>query len=153
MRVNRYIPDEKSMLALGADLAAACPEGAVIYFEGELGAGKTTLVRGLLHALGHLGVVKSPTYTLVEPYLICGRRLYHFDLYRLGDPEELEYIGSRDYFSEEAVCLVEWPERGQGQLPAPDLRLSLSFQGKGRDVLMKAERPAGEVMLQSLIDA
>lgn len=124
------------MLAFGAALAGNLPpdEGCVITLQGDLGAGKTTLVRGLLQALGHTGVVKSPTYTLVEPYYLQGRDIYHFDLYRLGAADELEYIGFRDYFSPPAVCLLEWPERGENHVPAADIRLIISITNEAREI-------------------
>lgn len=126
------LADEDATLALGADLARRLKPGACVYLRGDLGAGKTTLVRGLLQALGHRGAVKSPTYTLVEPYETGGVPIYHFDLYRLGDPEELEMIGIRDYFDGRALCLLEWPERGRGMIPAPDLTVTLAVEGRGR---------------------
>jgi tRNA threonylcarbamoyladenosine biosynthesis protein TsaE len=128
---KHILKDEKATLALGARLAAIVPDTCVIYLHGELGAGKTTLVRGFLRALGHKGKVKSPTFTLVEPYQITGKHIYHFDLYRLVDPEELEYVGMRDYV-DAGICLIEWPERGVGFLPPADLHCFLDMHGKGR---------------------
>ena len=130
----------------GADASDSAPAAAVrrLYLQGELGAGKTTFVRGLLRGLGYQGLVKSPTYALVEPYEAGGRRLYHFDLYRLAAPEELEALGGRDYFHERGLCLVEWPERAAGVLPPPDLLLRLSLAGTGRELDCEARTPAGE---------
>ena len=107
-------------------------EGEILALLGPNGAGKTTLVRGMLRGLGHEGAVKSPTYTIVEPYELGGVHIYHFDLYRLGDPEELELIGVRDYFSSDSLCLLEWPERGAGVVPSPDLTITLAVNGRGR---------------------
>lgn len=119
------------MEALGARLAAQYPTGT-IYLQGELGAGKTTLVRGWLRALGRQGAVKSPTYTLIEPYELGGRHVYHFDLYRLTDPHELENIGARDYFRPDTLCLIEWPERASSFLPLPNLTIHISHHGAQR---------------------
>jgi tRNA threonylcarbamoyladenosine biosynthesis protein TsaE len=140
--------------ALGARIARTIPAVRSIYIRGALGAGKTTLVRGLLHALGHEGAVKSPTFTLVEPYeLACGA-VYHFDLYRLEDPQELELIGVRDYLSGDNVCIVEWPERAGQVLPSPDLEIMIEPTSKdgqqgqqARDVQLQAHTPAGEAVL------
>lgn len=129
--LNVFLADEAQTLALGQALAASVTQG-VVYLSGDLGAGKTTLVRGWLQALGHAGGVKSPTYTLVEPYQIAGRQVYHFDLYRLSEPEELEMLGLRDYLHPEALCLFEWPSRGAGILPAADLRVQLETEQTGR---------------------
>lgn len=120
--------------ALGAAVARGLADraGAVIYLEGPLGAGKTTLVRGLLRALGVTGTIRSPTYTLLEPYEPGGRSLVHLDLYRLADPRELESLGLRDYPRERCWWLVEWPERGSPRLPEPDLRLRLAHDPAGR---------------------
>jgi tRNA threonylcarbamoyladenosine biosynthesis protein TsaE len=124
-RSSQWLADESATLAAGRQLAVLLKQGTVVYLEGQLGAGKTTLTRGVLEALGHSGAVKSPTYTLVEAYEDLLIPVYHFDLYRLGDAEELDYIGIRDYFRPEAICLVEWPERGRGFLPEPNIRLEL----------------------------
>ncbi len=130
-----YIDNETDMVAFGERLGRAFraqPKSLCIFLNGDLGAGKTTLSRGILRAFGHTGAVKSPTYTLVEIYEFPERRVYHFDLYRLGDPEELEYMGIRDYFSDGSICLMEWPERGQGVLPEPDVLIDVKVQGAGR---------------------
>jgi tRNA threonylcarbamoyladenosine biosynthesis protein TsaE len=145
------LADTAATEALGAALAACAAGGGLLLFlHGNLGAGKTTLVRGYLHGLGHRGAVKSPTYTLVEPYELAGAMVYHFDLYRLGDPEELEFLGIRDYLGSAAQCLVEWPERGDGILPAPDLYLHLDYRPDGRLACLAAATERGERVLDCL---
>lgn len=136
-----WLADPAATEALGAALGRALGEGAVLYLEGGLGAGKTSVSRGLIQGLGHGGAVKSPTYTLVEPYEHLTPAVYHFDLYRLGDPEELEYMGIRDYFRPGVLCLVEWPARGQGFLPAPDLVLTLEAMDDGRQARLMVPEP------------
>ncbi|MEJ2686096.1 MAG: tRNA (adenosine(37)-N6)-threonylcarbamoyltransferase complex ATPase subunit type 1 TsaE [Gammaproteobacteria bacterium] len=144
--------DEQALEGLGARLARACGGGGCrIYLRGELGAGKTTLVRGFLRGLGYQGRVKSPTYTLVEPYEVGGGAVYHLDLYRLADAEELEWIGGRDLFADEtAVSLVEWPERGRGALPPADLEVIIDYLDRGRRVAMAATTARGRDVLAQL---
>lgn len=141
------IADEAATLAAGAALARVVPAGGVIYLVGDLGAGKTTFARGLLRGLGHAGAVKSPTYTLLESYEAGGRRVYHFDLYRLADPLELEYLGIRDCADAESLLLIEWPERGGGGLPAADLVLHLEHRVHGRLLRGEARTAAGVALL------
>ena len=132
--LSRFLPDEAATIALGAELLDLLTGAPVVFLHGQLGAGKTTLVRGILRAMGHQGSVKSPTYTLLEPYEVGGRTIYHFDLYRIGDSEELDFIGIDELMDADAVKLVEWPERGSGRLPDPDIVIRLSLEGEGRHV-------------------
>ena len=144
------LDSEAAQEALGARLAAACHDRALIFLEGDLGAGKTTLTRGFLRGLGHDGAVKSPTYTLIEPYRIGRRRVYHLDLYRVADPAELEYLGLREMLEEHAVLLIEWAERGEGWLPQPDLRIRIRHRGAARELSLSALTPNGEHLLSVL---
>ncbi|BCG64791.1 MAG: tRNA threonylcarbamoyladenosine biosynthesis protein TsaE [Methyloprofundus sp.] len=128
------LDNEAATAAFGAALFHALPEKCLVFLHGDLGAGKTTLVRGFLRAAGHQGTVKSPTYNIVEEYKINKRLFLHFDLYRLVDPEELEWIGIRDYLQERSICFIEWPEQGEGYLDMPDVVLSLTNSGAGRNI-------------------
>lgn len=132
--IRTELADETATLALGARLAQALRKvgGGVVYLHGDLGAGKTTLARGLLRAAGVEGTLRSPTYTLMEPYAADGQAFLHLDLYRLADPAEVEQLGLRDFPVESTVWLVEWPEKGAGFLPPPDLEVRLEIQGAGR---------------------
>jgi len=123
---TQWLADEAATVIAGQELAMRLSAGMTVFLEGTLGAGKTTITRGILQAFGHSGAVKSPTYTLVEPYEHLSPMVYHFDLYRLGEPEELEYMGVRDYFSPQSLCIVEWAERGEGVLPEPDVIVHLA---------------------------
>ncbi len=189
------IIDEKAMAGLGAELAKVLSPGAIIYLDGDLGAGKTTLVRGFLRSQGYTGAVKSPTFTVVEPYSLendkfynynkledipksddkkssvtCSKgilksesdhekrpeqmseqRVYHFDLYRLEDPEELEYIGIRDYLDGHAIALIEWPEKGSGVLPTADLTIKITHQHQGRKVELLPQTKIGAVIVSKLV--
>ncbi len=144
-----YTDNSEQQEAVGAALAADCPHGSIIYLHGDLGAGKTTLVRGFMHGLGHKGAVKSPTYTLMEPYRIGDISYCHIDLYRLSDAEELEYTGLRDLLDEGATLLVEWPERGQGGLPPSDLMIHIGHLQQGRNLELTAQTERGERLLQA----
>lgn len=144
------MPDAIATEALGAALAPGVAPGRVVHLRGDLGAGKTTVVRGVLRGLGYDGKVKSPTYTVVEPYDLSRLHLYHFDLFRLKDPAEWFASGFREYFGPHAACLVEWPERAGPALGAPDLELRLDFLPDGRRAILSSHSPAGEAWLSSL---
>lgn len=148
------LPDEAATAALGASLAAALAPGLTIYLHGDLGAGKTALTRAMLHAAGHAGHVKSPTYTLAEPYRITlsgqSVEVVHFDLYRLASPEEFLDAGFREYFNDNTLCIIEWPEKAAGVLPAPDIEILLSIIGSGRDIELHALSDQGSQCLDRL---
>ena len=147
---NNWLANEAATIEAGRQLGERLPAGEsyVVFLRGHLGAGKTTFTRGVLTARGHQGSVKSPTYTLVEPYELDGGHVYHFDLYRLAEPEELEYMGIRDYFSTESLCLIEWDERGAGVLPAPDLIVNLSKSGEGRSLSIEPVSDKAKALLK-----
>lgn len=153
--VNRVfkLQDEQAMIAFGGQLScciSAVNKPILIVLYGDLGVGKTTLSRGILKGLGHTGAVKSPTYTLVEPYDLPIGKVHHFDLYRLVDPQELEVIGFSDYLSEARLCMIEWPENGDGFIPQPDLVIKISQLPKGRCLILEAMSRNGENCLQQI---
>ncbi|PJG86259.1 tRNA (adenosine(37)-N6)-threonylcarbamoyltransferase complex ATPase subunit type 1 TsaE [Conservatibacter flavescens] len=152
---HQYIVDENAMCHFGQQLIKHIDSlntlnGVVLYLNGELGAGKTTLSRGMIQGLGYHGNVKSPTYTLVEEYHLANKTIYHFDLYRLSDPEELEFMGIRDYFAHNTICLLEWAEKGQGLLPPPDLFINITYAQEARDIQLIANSSQGEQIIQRL---
>jgi len=144
--------DEGATLALGQAPAAGAAPGRVMHLRGDLGAGKTTLARGLLRGLGYAGRVKSPTYTLVEHYSVSSLNLYHFDFYRFKDQDEWLSSGFRDYFNAQSLCVVEWPERAGDLLAPPDLEVRLEFDAAspGRRAVFEARSPAGASWLSGL---
>ena len=144
------LADEQATLAAARVFADVIDDGGLIFLQGTLGAGKTTFCRGFIQALGHQGAVRSPTYTLVEEYALAQRRICHFDLYRLGDPEELEFMGIRDYLNDDSLCLIEWPQRGLGLLPEADLTIQLADSGSGRELQLEAGTARGLEWLQQL---
>ncbi len=149
-RLEQFLPDAQATRAFGKRLADCCRGGLLVFLHGDLGAGKTTLVRGFLLAAGCSGAVKSPTYTLVEPYSSQRGSFYHLDLYRLADPEELEWIGVRDLLDGEQVCLIEWPEQGAGFLPEADLHVYLAVENSGRRVSLECGTARGERVVRCL---
>jgi len=150
-RRTLHLPDEAGTLSLGNAIAGLLEPGMVIHLRGDLGAGKTTLARGILRGLGYEGRVKSPTFTLLEPYKFSRLYLYHFDFYRFLDPQELEESGFREYFNPESVCLVEWPEKAPG-LPAADLEIELRVADAGRTAELSAHTEVGSRCFDQLTD-
>ncbi|MBN9286621.1 MAG: tRNA (adenosine(37)-N6)-threonylcarbamoyltransferase complex ATPase subunit type 1 TsaE [Gammaproteobacteria bacterium 39-13] len=144
-QIRIEINDAAKMEALGKTLYLLTgKEGLIVYLSGELGAGKTTLVRGFLRAINYTGIVKSPTYTLVEPYELNEKKIYHFDFYRLTSAEELEFMGIRDFFQQGAICLIEWPEKASGGLPTCDLKISIDIVNDSRQVTIEAYSNRGK---------
>ena len=150
MRREFFLPDPEATERLGATLAATRPASAVVYLDGQLGAGKSSLARAWLRALGVTGAIKSPTYALVERYAIPGGEAAHLDLYRLAAASELDFLGLDELSAEATLWLVEWPERGEGSLPPPDLRLSLAAEGAGRRAVLEAGSPVGAAWLERI---
>ena len=138
--IPAFLPDAEATQAVGRELAARLEPGDLVLLHGDLGAGKTTLVRGILEGLGHSGSVKSPTYTLLEPYQLTSRTVLHFDFYRIGDSRELEFIGIDELMDADAIKLVEWPERAADRLPPPDLEITLRVEDEGRRIEVQAAR-------------
>ena len=145
------LPAERDTAAFAARLAPLLSPLSLITLQGDLGAGKTTLARGVLRGLGHYGKVRSPTYTLVESYPECVPPVHHFDLYRLADPEELEFLGFSDYLAQPALLMVEWPEKGEGWLPQPDLALTLEYAGQGRRLTVAPMSEQGALAASRLL--
>ncbi|MFT4719343.1 MAG: tRNA threonylcarbamoyladenosine biosynthesis protein TsaE [Candidatus Azotimanducaceae bacterium] len=170
---EQRLPDEMATQALGQRLGIALGGRGVVFLEGELGAGKTTLSRGILRGMGHQGAVKSPTFTLIEPYDLGAQQVYHFDLYRLEDPQELEYLGIDDYFSgsleepaegslekpaegsleNQPLCLVEWPDKGAGHLPPHDLSIELVVLDEGRQCIVTSYSERGDAVCVALLES
>ncbi|UCX05947.1 tRNA (adenosine(37)-N6)-threonylcarbamoyltransferase complex ATPase subunit type 1 TsaE [Shewanella sp. HL-SH8] len=148
--IVKNLENEQATVAIGQFIAQGLMPPLTIFLTGDLGAGKTTLSRGIIQSLGHKGAVKSPTYTLVEPYEFDGFDVFHFDLYRVADPEELEFMGIRDYFNKTSICLVEWPEHGQGMLPDADLHLHLRYKNNQREIEINALSASGQTILKKL---
>jgi tRNA threonylcarbamoyladenosine biosynthesis protein TsaE len=143
-----FLANEEATLTCAARLSQCVKKHAIIFLKGDLGAGKTTFSRGFLRGLGYNGPVKSPTYTLVEPYEFPDFTLYHFDFYRLNSPQELEFIGIQDYLNPHAICLIEWPEKGEGLLPEPDLCCYISPDKEGRQLRIEAYSEKGKTILK-----
>jgi tRNA threonylcarbamoyladenosine biosynthesis protein TsaE len=146
-----FLVDEEATMSIGRLLGQLLEGRGLVTLRGNLGCGKTTLSRGLIRGLGHEGAVKSPTYTLVEPYEIGSRQVLHYDLYRLSDPEELEFLGMRDFLDADTLTLVEWPERAGKLLPSPDLALNLEVEGSGRRLSWEGHTERGRQVAAALM--
>jgi len=147
-----FLPDEAATLELGGALAACLEPGLIVYLRGDLGAGKTTLVRGILRALGYTGAVRSPTYTLVELYEVSRLDLHHFDFYRFHDPREWIDAGFRESFDDRSVSLIEWPEKAAGSLPPADVEITLAASGSGRSASFTHNSVRGQKCLARLAE-
>ncbi|MGN1392556.1 MAG: tRNA (adenosine(37)-N6)-threonylcarbamoyltransferase complex ATPase subunit type 1 TsaE [Succinivibrionaceae bacterium] len=145
-----YLPTDNDTVCLGRIIGKECPLDMTIYLDGNLGAGKTTFTRGFIQELGYNDVVKSPTYTLVESYKIGDKYIYHFDLYRLSDPEELEMMGIRDYFTHDSIRIIEWAQNGEGFLPGADLIINIEYEGSGRLVTIIGNTNKGREFVSNL---
>lgn len=148
--MKTHLPDESATLEFAGRFFRALPPGCLVFLRGNLGAGKTTFVRGYLRASGYPGKVKSPTFNLVEEYSLQGHAVYHFDLYRLSDPEELEWIGMRDYLRPDALCFIEWPERGEGILPKADVEIILDIEGSTRNLTILPISSIGQKVMEAI---
>lgn len=151
MAESIFITDEFQMRQFGAQLITACSSGGVIALHGDLGTGKTTMVRGALQSLGVSSGVRSPTYTLVEHYEFQPLSIAHFDLYRLSDGEELEYLGFRDYLTADTLCIIEWPEKAEGYLSDIGLNLYLTYDESGRRLTIEPCNAWGHAIVAKLI--
>jgi tRNA threonylcarbamoyladenosine biosynthesis protein TsaE len=154
-QLEYFLPDEAATIAVGSGLAKVLKSetdqhSLVVYLNGDLGSGKTTLTRGFVRGMGYQGNVKSPTYTLVEPYELAKWRIFHFDLYRLSNAEELEYMGIRDYFNHDCCCFIEWPEKGTGILAKADMIINIAYQGEQRFIKLQAKSNYGEHVIVTL---
>ncbi len=150
--ISRFLPDEAATSALGASWAKSLAAPLVVYLQGDLGAGKTTFTRGLLHGLGHTGAVKSPTYAIVESYPLAAFTLHHFDLYRFAAPEEWEDAGLDDLAGGNSVCLIEWPLLGEGFAPSADVTVALRHAEAGRMCTLTAHTPKGQQSLEAWLN-
>ena len=150
IKLQIFLKDSAETEWLGALLWQVLPEKCLVFLSGDLGAGKTTLIRGLLRAAGHSGVVRSPTYSLVEEYRLAERNVFHFDLYRLKDPEELEWMGMSDYLNQSSLCCIEWPQMGDGFLPKADVTIDIAVQADARLIEINILAPEVKNKLQDL---
>ena len=145
-----FLHDEMATKDFGEKLAVACAQPCTLYFKGELGAGKSTLIRAYFRALGVVGAIKSPTFTLVESYEVNQQALYHLDLYRIEDPQELDCLGVEEFLDADAICCIEWPERGRGRLSEPDVLFELHHSENGRQLELTAKSRTGERILTAV---